>query len=107
MLHLLSVLYLVIAWKFISDIQMSETPTLSEASVMNDFDVDMYDDLKGSYAHMLTACRQYLGTIDLKEVMFFLQTIVTDMSFNCCETLDQVIEHMGNHFHVFIQHRVN
>ena len=68
---------------------------------MDGFDVDMYDDLKGSYAHMLTAFRQYLGTIDLEEVKFFLQTIVEGVSLNCCETPDQVIEHMKNHFHVF------
>ena len=43
---------------------------------MDGFDVDMYDDLKGSYAHMLTALRQYLGTIDLEEVKFFLQTVI-------------------------------
>ena len=68
---------------------------------MDDFDVDMFDDLKGTYAHMLTAFRQYLGTIDLEEVKFFFQTIVKDVSFNSCETPDQVIEHMGNHFHLF------
>ena len=61
----------------------------------------MYDDLKSSYAHMLTAFRQYLGTIDLEEVKFFLQTVVEGVSFNSCETPDQVIEQMGNHFHVF------
>ena len=64
--------YSVLARKSISDIHIPEMPTPSEASVMNGFDVDMYDDLKSSYAHMLTAFRQYLGTIDLGEVKFFL-----------------------------------
>ena len=54
-----------------------------------------------THAHMLTAFRQYLGTIDLEEVKFFLQTIVEGASFNSCETPDQVIEQMRNHFHVF------
>ena len=92
--------YSVLARKSISDIEM---PTLSEARVIDDFDVDMYDDLKSSYAHMLTAFRQYLGTIDLEEVKFFLQTIIVEgISFNNCETPDQVIEQMRNHFRVHV-----
>ena len=91
----------IIARQSISDIHIPETPTLSEASIMDNFDVDMYDDLKSSYAHMLTAFRQYLGTIDLEEVKFFLQTVVEGVSFNSCETPDQVIEQMRNYLHVF------
>ena len=96
-----AILLFIIARKSISGAYVPGKLTLSETSVVDDFDVDTFDNLKASYAHMLTAFRQYLGTIDLEEVKLFLQKIVEGVSFNNCETPDQVFEHMGNHFHKF------
>ena len=60
-----------------------------------------YDDLKSAYAHLLAKLRQYLGTIDLDEVKFFISKLIHDVDLRSCDSPEKLIEQLNGHVHVF------
>ena len=70
-------------------------------TVIKGFDLVKYDDLNEAYSHLLTKLRQYLGTIDLDEVKFFISKLVHDLDLRNCDSPEKLIEQLNSHVHVF------